>query len=204
MILLRVLTCWLGVALTGCASGPIMSPYFQPEGTDLFYSYGQFCGPGVPDLTGVPETRRVEALNQRTPVDHIDLACRNHDLCFEAFGDDYAPCDLEFATVLDGEFRDDDQHYQCYNLALEITSAFRLKWRSTGGGEAFARRLFYPLDVAGAAVREPFAQALKAVEGFPETPGRCFFANPEATFAAGREALERGRVTVRVNGREVY
>jgi hypothetical protein len=43
--------------------------------------YGEFCGPGRPDLGGGTADEQFRRMRQIRPRDAIDAACRDHDLC---------------------------------------------------------------------------------------------------------------------------
>lgn len=59
--------------LTGCAPSALERP--------VVTEYGEFCGPGRPDLGGGTADEQIQRMRQIRPRDAIDAICRDHDLC---------------------------------------------------------------------------------------------------------------------------
>ncbi len=59
--------------LTGCAPSALERP--------VVTEYGEFCGPGRPDLGDGTADQQIQRMRQIRPRDAIDAICRDHDLC---------------------------------------------------------------------------------------------------------------------------
>jgi hypothetical protein len=129
---------WL--TLGGCATPvPAISPYVSPSDGKV-YRYGEFCGPSFPAFSSRTDTAvREQELNALAPVDHVDAACRAHDICYEAFTHDNAFCDQMLADLLSFNARNSVQvdrdfetvgYYDvssCHNLSAEIQAGMAHK-----------------------------------------------------------------------------
>jgi hypothetical protein len=69
----------------GTGSGSGCTPLIPPGGSGLPI-YGNYCGPGYGDPTGLTP-----------PVDAVDAACRAHDMCYDAKG--YFDCTCDRALI---------------------------------------------------------------------------------------------------------
>ena len=68
----------LSALLSGLTERPSSLPF-----------YGNYCGPGHGDPT-----------YQTSPVDAVDLACREHNRCYALLGDFDSRCDRRFVELL--------------------------------------------------------------------------------------------------------
>ncbi len=156
----------------------LASPSLSPE-EGVFYRYGTFCGPGVPDLTGVSGApARLAAITALAPVDDIDRACKAHDVCYEKFGHDRLACDgVIVALTTSWNLRPfEGNEYEsgaCVNQAHEIANAFVYGKEGGANAEEIAARAQLKESLGGMVVASGALLLLNARYGFPTAPGQC-------------------------------
>ena len=74
--------------------------------------YGNWCGPGHPS----------DSTNALPPIDFVDTACKNHDLCYEERGYFNCSCDLTFQEELQTGFADTGATTEDYPFLVEYAS----------------------------------------------------------------------------------
>ncbi len=197
---LRAVTLSMLAALTaGCASTveAISSPSYRPEETDLLYKYGEFCGPGVPDLPAASTASaltsdgqmsvRLRTLLSMQPVDDIDAACRAHDICYELFGHDNDGCDKMMAELAElsplGEESTSDTsdpsytlEQQCILQSFEVGNTVAYYKRRKSDREAQTMQtVLLPMVGILAGVDATVRMSGVALWGYPDAPGQCFY-----------------------------
>jgi hypothetical protein len=87
------------------------------------WRYGCFCGESYPGFKSIDQYYTVK------PKDHIDIACRNHDVCWETYGENDGVCNEEFLDKINffekrfqSVFKEDND--PCANVVAEISTAF--------------------------------------------------------------------------------
>lgn len=121
----------LGLALvaTGCTHQPL-----RPEGRDVAWVWGNFCGKGYPALAPGTLAEQREALLGIVPADTIDAACRDHDLCYLERGDHHKRCDDALIRTMYRMRFDGPERRACARLADQIGRFFACAMPSTGEG----------------------------------------------------------------------
>ncbi len=91
------------------------------------YKYGYFCGAGHPVFEDGPDAEKLISLYYSIePWDEIDRNCRDHDLCWIAYGEDNAECNEQFLDsirYMDRSFGE-RHHFTCSNVTSDIINAF--------------------------------------------------------------------------------
>ncbi|MGH8580214.1 MAG: hypothetical protein ACREVK_08890 [Gammaproteobacteria bacterium] len=135
------------VTLYGCASTPRLEfPY-----------YGNFCGPGHPRVDGIEALEKIKPIEK--PIDDVDAACQQHDLCYARKGRQNEMCD----ELLERELDHRSLSPACASLALDIKNWFRSAHPNSGvarniykmtlGLPLFAAQ--YSTNLLGIGVRPP-------------------------------------------------
>lgn len=207
------------------SNGFCTSQYVMPE-KDLFYRYGNFCGPRYP--VGESDPANLTQVLENKPVDSIDLRCKLHDLCFNRFGADNMFCDdllyqglsstedLEFYRYGQLEISDDlfttagstltnDQYFidrQCENVAREINLAFSLKMKSQDEMGSLAKKV-------GSTIASPFIGGRVCIQcilaarwGFPKE-GMCFTKRNRAAEERVAETLAKARAVHECESKQI-
>lgn len=111
--------------LYGCASNT--NKNIEYDKNSGFPFHGEFCGMNVPDTKGKSTYEISDILKfQKQPIDDIDAACQNHDICYadKGFGD--RGCDealIKELYSLGTLFNDPS----CNTLVGEISAYFNIK-----------------------------------------------------------------------------
>lgn len=116
----------LAVALGAAACGP------------KFAYHGNFCGPGYPG----PMAASVEDLEKIVPVDQIDAACQQHDICYAVAGSNDALCDMILAGTMKHLVALNRYSFRCRHLARTIERYFAMLHPSVMSGESW--QWFFP------------------------------------------------------------
>jgi hypothetical protein len=117
------------IGLIGCVSAPL-----RPEGADLPWVYGHFCGKSYPQLGGDTPEEKLAALSAITPADSIDAACQAHDRCYLEQGMHTLRCDDALVRAVYAMRFDGPQRKACARLADQIGRFFACAMPSTGEG----------------------------------------------------------------------
>jgi hypothetical protein len=103
------------------------------------FRYGCFCGKGWPEFETLPPDASnadkhalVEKYLSIKPIDSIDEACRDHDICWVIHGEEDGYCNDEFVDrmyyILRYMFHKaadvDSTEFRCNGLALDIKASF--------------------------------------------------------------------------------
>jgi hypothetical protein len=111
---------------------------------DMVWSYGKYCGEDYPKDTGNTSQERIVHLGEETPVDDIDAACQQHDICYERHGRNHCLCDqLLLGRLLDMEFEGESKDY-CTNVRGQAGYYFLSIHPSECSGIWMMRLLFSP------------------------------------------------------------
>ncbi len=110
----RVIFSFLFLLLVSCASqnGHLAVPL-----------YGEFCGPGHPNLDHIPLDQQSAAFEDLEPKDDIDRACKVHDECFAAKGYFDPDCDRSMVSTLKEL---NLEEIECRHVAADIIGVFHL------------------------------------------------------------------------------
>lgn len=177
MILRQLLLLLFIIQSVGCTFNPYVlrnEKSGSVEDGRLFFMYGNFCGPGHPDLSRNDKILYVFF----PPQDDIDAVCYAHDFCFQLIEKGKAngiTCDDAFrATLSYLRFAS----AECSKLASDILLAFYVKFWEKGeeSGDRFMGFWFSP----GVIVGSLFLITGKAVgSGYIDYPseGLCFAEN---------------------------
>lgn len=194
----------LALAVNGCATTSVTSPYLNPDDGKIF-KYGNFCGPSFPRFEGETDlVKREEKLLSSTPVDDIDRACRAHDLCYEFFGHDNTSCDRMLENLLRAEHQPNAQPQyhdrnatvvhngtSCRTLADEIVAGVAIL---KGNGidnpiaTAILKSPWIAMEIATRAIQLPGS----FMAGWPDE-GQCSIRNPN--FRRLHRSIEENAVT---------
>lgn len=91
-----------------------------------FHFHGKFCGKEVPELNANSRQEEFQMLNDMEPIDVIDKACKEHDLCYLKKGDSNKECDKELVAKVDKLHNRLDSE-SCRRLSKSIAYFFTLK-----------------------------------------------------------------------------
>jgi len=143
------------------------------------FKYGCFCGKGHPSISLPSEASSPEERTRRLalqylairPVDSIDEACRDHDICWILHNDGSGECNDEFRERLDyiAEYmRTNDKdstrsmEWRCAILAGDMSAAFgsiliqdKYKDDAQSAGAAIAKLITLPLAAIMPVLRLP-------------------------------------------------
>lgn len=167
------------LALGGCSKPALTSAYFRPE-PGVFYAYGKFCGPSLPEgqenYTGQD---RVDFLRRTIPVDDIDLACKIHDICYAYFSAT-TDCDGLLTSSLTDIYKHDrgsrSQKGACRNLGSEISFAINHRVSDNIDRDLEGRTDAALVRVLGTAL-VPLDLIEQSIDvgmfGYPKTEGGC-------------------------------
>jgi hypothetical protein len=157
------------------------------------FKYGCFCGKGHPSIAPPPESgspaerARTLALAYLAirPVDSIDEACRDHDICWILHSDGSGECNDEFRERLDyiaDYMRKIDKdstrslEWRCRILAGDMSAAFvtvlvedKYKDEAKSAGAAIGKLFTAPLAAILPVLRLP----VWAKEPYPKDGERC-------------------------------
>ena len=115
--------------LVACVTAPL-----RPEGQDLPWAYGHFCGKGYPAIGAGPVDEQRAALQAITPADSIDAACQAHDLCYVEHGQHRLSCDDALVKQMYALRFDGPDRRSCARLADQIGRFFACAMPSSGPG----------------------------------------------------------------------
>lgn len=102
--------------LTGCAN---------TRNSGELWSYGKFCGPGQPETHSKSKESAISELRSISPIDHIDLACKLHDICYAKFGYYNERCDRKLLKLLNEMRFKGTYSTECTNVKEQIYIAFK-------------------------------------------------------------------------------
>lgn len=96
------------------------------DGKKELWSYGNFCGPNYPKTDDLRDDEKViERLATGQPVDSIDIACQEHDICYVKNGPHTYSCDHDLKRKLNSmNFGDDELASACRKVNNQIYIAF--------------------------------------------------------------------------------
>ncbi len=77
----------LPISLIGCA---------HSQNQEGFYSYGNFCGLGHPDVRKSDVYTEAQLLQEIPALDQLDAICKAHDICYATNGYFQKNCDENF------------------------------------------------------------------------------------------------------------
>jgi hypothetical protein len=130
-----------------------------------FRQHGRFCGPGYPKLAGtLTKEQRIAELEKLAPVDDIDAACKQHDLCYQQKGFADESCDDELKAAIAAL----KMRMGCFNAAGDISTWFIAFHPSVTTGEwvdAFGKGF-------GGVIALPFSGVLVGLHGVMQLFGR--------------------------------
>jgi len=128
----RTIALVLVIFLSACATG--IAPEAPVSGLPI---YGTYCGPGHPatpaDIAAIDngDERNLATVafleNQLTPLDFIDAACRDHDVCYVKTWMQNPACDTQFLVKLAPIIARGPP--VCRLLAMSLVGPFYLKAR---------------------------------------------------------------------------
>ena len=158
------------------------------------FRYGCFCGKGYPKFETLPphasNANSQEALIEQylsiKPIDSIDEACRDHDICWVMRGEEDGRCNEELIQRLDYihdfmfyEVVVDSTEWRCSNLALDMQGAFLTlfvggKYESGGAGHKLGKIIGTPILAIGALLSLP---SWVGKSPYPKCGERCIVPN---------------------------
>ena len=91
-----------------------------------FHFHGKFCGKEVPGVNANSKSEEFYMLNEIVPIDVIDKACKEHDLCYLKNGENDTQCDKQLVVNIE-KIHDSLEGESCRRLSKSIIYFFTLK-----------------------------------------------------------------------------
>lgn len=153
------------------------------------FRYGCFCGKGYPALVAnsaasSPKQDLIRQYYEIKPIDSIDAACRDHDVCWVMHGDGDGRCNEEFNATLEyiGDYlnsqykRGNAANLRCQILAGDVRGPFltllvssRYDDSAQQVGASLGRAFAFPIYAFVAGLFSP----MMLFENWPSAEERC-------------------------------
>lgn len=188
---------WIALCalVASCASTPYRDRVIvtaDGTATQHFFSYGNFCGPGIPALK-----EGGALINHWPPLDDVDSICYAHDQCYAVTFDHNDNCDRAFVEVLNNT-GSKFQAEGCWGLANDMIDAFFAK--TYGRGDTASGT--FAVRATQTTLGVPFALFLQAIK-FPMNlfsrqaeEGSCFVGSASGALQMIGEFEEAYRIGV--------
>ena len=109
-------------AIAGCVT---------TRNTDEPWSYGNFCGPGWPDIESTSTQDRIDKLTAIQSADDIDEMCKEHDICYVSRGRNDVQCDKDLRRNMLAMQFEPAHKSRCMKVRNQVLYAFSC-FQSTG------------------------------------------------------------------------
>lgn len=88
--------------------------------------HGNFCGPNIPTINSTTVNLQVNELEKIVPIDVVDSACKDHDICYVKKGYFNYECDKALIDAIDSLLKYKDSDISCAAMNVAIIDYFKL------------------------------------------------------------------------------